>query len=203
MWTTKCVDDYWRLWVQALLNDHIEMLDGVDLWPFIYGGRSASQRGFGGYASWLVSLDAIKLNELIYMPQCSFIRPHTFFSVLASEEIGSDRGSTLPQFSAIKINLSCCICSMTYWEWESILWVSLNLRPWSPTPDVASLNSEKESIHQIKLIEYYHSLYNRGFSCDVITCQFCKSSYSWPPCGFPLSMARYRKIQQNVPLLFI
>ena len=42
---------------------------------------------------------------------------------------------------------------------------------------------------------------NRGVSCDVISSQFCKSSYSRLPCWFPLSMVRYRKTQQNVPLL--
>ena len=43
----------------------------------------------------------------------------------------------------------------------------------------------------------------RGLICDVISSQFCKSSYLWPPCWFPLYMARYWKIQQIVPLLFI
>ena len=33
----------------------------------------------------------------------------------------------------------------------------------------------------------------RGFSCDVISSQFCKSSYSRLPCWFPLSMERHRK----------
>ena len=41
----------------------------------------------------------------------------------------------------------------------------------------------------------------RGFSCDVISSQFCKSSYSRLPCWFPLYMEQYWKIQQNVPLL--
>ena len=44
---------------------------------------------------------------------------------------------------------------------------------------------------------------NRGFSCDVISSQFCKSSYSRPPCWFPLYMEVYWKIQQNLLLLFI
>ena len=32
-------------------------------------------------------------------------------------------------------------------------------------------------------------LYYRGFSCDVISSQFCKSSYSRPPCWFPIAWA--------------
>ena len=39
--------------------------------------------------------------------------------------------------------------------------------------------------------------------CFYFNSQFCKSSYSRPLCWFPLSMQRYRKTQQNVPLLFI
>ena len=39
---------------------------------------------------------------------------------------------------------------------------------------------------------------NREFSCDVTWSQFCKSSYL----RLPLSMARFRKMQQSVPLLF-
>ena len=38
---------------------------------------------------------------------------------------------------------------------------------------------------------------HRGFSCDVILSQFCKSSYSWLPCWFPLRMVWYWKTQQN------
>ena len=43
----------------------------------------------------------------------------------------------------------------------------------------------------------------RGFICDVISNQFCKSSYLLAPSWFPLRTRRYWKIQQNVPLLFI
>ena len=43
----------------------------------------------------------------------------------------------------------------------------------------------------------------RRFLCDVISSQFCKSSYSRPPCWFPFSMKGYWKIQQNVPLLYL
>ena len=32
---------------------------------------------------------------------------------------------------------------------------------------------------------------NRGFSCDIILSQFCKSSYLRPPCWFPYSMEQY------------
>ena len=28
---------------------------------------------------------------------------------------------------------------------------------------------------------------NRGFSCEIISIQFCKSSYSRPPCWFPFA----------------
>ena len=44
---------------------------------------------------------------------------------------------------------------------------------------------------------------SRRFSCDVISSQFCKSSYSRPPCWFPRITVRYWKIQPNVPELFI
>ena len=43
----------------------------------------------------------------------------------------------------------------------------------------------------------------RGFSCDVISSQFCKSSYSRPPCWFPVTTVRYWKTQPNVPELLI
>ena len=49
---------------------------------------------------------------------------------------------------------------------------------------------------------FQYSVNTTGFSGDVITSQFCKSSYSWPPCWFPFSMARHRKTQQNVLLGF-
>ena len=35
----------------------------------------------------------------------------------------------------------------------------------------------------------------RGFSCDVISSRFCKSSHFRPPCWFPLCMVQYRKIE--------
>ena len=38
----------------------------------------------------------------------------------------------------------------------------------------------------------------RRFSCDIISSQFCKSSYWQPPFWFPLYMERYCKIQQYV-----
>ena len=50
--------------------------------------------------------------------------------------------------------------------------------------------------------DHFAISYYRRFSCDVISSQFCKSSYWPPPCWFPLSMERYRKKQQNVPFLF-
>ena len=37
----------------------------------------------------------------------------------------------------------------------------------------------------------------RGFSCDVISCQFCKSSYLRPTCWFPFAwtgIAKYNKM---------
>ena len=62
----------------------------------------------------------------------------------------------------------------------------------------ACASNDMESVHKNSNI-----IHNRGFSCDVISSQFCKPSYSQPPCWFPLSMAWYRKTQQNVALLFI
>ena len=51
-------------------------------------------------------------------------------------------------------------------------------------------------------INIIYESYYRGFSSDVISSQFCKSLYLLPPCLFPLSMAWYRKKQQNVQLRF-
>ena len=45
----------------------------------------------------------------------------------------------------------------------------------------------------------YFRITNRGFSCDVISSQICNSLYTRPPCWLSLSMARYRKTQQNGP----
>ena len=44
-------------------------------------------------------------------------------------------------------------------------------------------------------------LKNRGFSCDIISSKFCKSSYSRPPCWFPVCMRRHWEKQQNIPYL--
>ena len=45
--------------------------------------------------------------------------------------------------------------------------------------------------------------HSREFSWDIIASEICQSSYSQPPCWFPLGMGLYLKIQQNVPLLFV
>ena len=47
---------------------------------------------------------------------------------------------------------------------------------------------------------------NRGFSCDVISSQFCKSLYLRRPCWFPLSIVWYwkkTKMSQNFHLVYI
>ena len=46
------------------------------------------------------------------------------------------------------------------------------------------------------------SIYS-GFSCDVISSKFCKSSYPRLPCWFPVHTGRYWEKQQNVPLFFM
>ena len=43
---------------------------------------------------------------------------------------------------------------------------------------------------------------NRGFSYDVISHKFCKSSYSWLPCWFPLSTGQYGKHNKLFCYLF-
>ena len=43
----------------------------------------------------------------------------------------------------------------------------------------------------------------RGFSCDIISSIFFKSSYRRPPCWFPLGMGRYWEKQQNVIFSFV
>ena len=40
---------------------------------------------------------------------------------------------------------------------------------------------------------------NRGFSCDVTSSKFCKSSFSRLPCWFPVHLWWYWEKQQNVP----
>ena len=42
--------------------------------------------------------------------------------------------------------------------------------------------------------------FNRGFSCDVISSQFCKSSFSQPPCWFLYAwpgIGKYNKMSRN------
>ena len=75
--------------------------------------------------------------------------------------------------------------------------------PWSflGSPIEQFLNRPIQQLRGLSFSSQVNPKY-RGFSCDVISSQFCKSSYSQLPCWFPLSIARYRKIQQNVPLLF-
>ena len=43
---------------------------------------------------------------------------------------------------------------------------------------------------------------SRGFSCDVISNQFCKSSYLGPPCWFPLYTELYWKKPTKWPVTF-
>ena len=50
---------------------------------------------------------------------------------------------------------------------------------------------------KIDLIWRHMKTLYRGFSCDVISRQFCKSSYSRPPCWFPFAwpgIAKYNKM---------
>ena len=44
---------------------------------------------------------------------------------------------------------------------------------------------------------------SKGFWCDVISSQFCKSSYSRPQCWFPVTTGRYKEIQQSVPVCLV
>ena len=61
-------------------------------------------------------------------------------------------------------------------------------------------NSRVNVILQIVSAHAHKS--SRAFSCDVISSQFCTSSYLRPPCWFPLSMARYGKTKQKCPVTF-
>ena len=59
------------------------------------------------------------------------------------------------------------------------------------------------------VVKYFHIFYifqksyYRGFSCEVISNKFCKSSYSRPPCWFPLRTGRHWKTQQNIPFYLV
>ena len=78
-----------------------------------------------------------------------------------------------------------CVNAMGRWPYcQSRMEVSHYLRIW-------------RDHHTLSLLREYRVKTTRGFSCDFISSQFCKSSYSRPPCWFPLYMERYRKIQQN------
>ena len=47
-------------------------------------------------------------------------------------------------------------------------------------------------------VDLHPTIQHRGFSCEVITSQFYKSSYLRPPCWFPPRTGGYWKTQQNV-----
>ena len=84
--------------------------------------------------------------------------------------------------------------------------VTFSLAPFAPLPPKQNDAGANTAFYYTKC-NYESKIvctqYNRGLSCDVISSQFCKSSYLHPPCWFPLSMAQYGKIQQTVLLLFI
>ena len=48
---------------------------------------------------------------------------------------------------------------------------------------------------KLMLCDRYHD--NRGFTCDIISSRFCKTSYLRPPCWFPLSSSRSMVLESS------
>ena len=54
----------------------------------------------------------------------------------------------------------------------------------------------------ISFLRWFPCLLYKGFSCDVISSLFCKSSHFRPPCWFPLPVVWYWKNNKTSPRSF-
>ena len=167
-------------------------------WHYVYKGGSLERPEKGGHQSgtypytynmWVLPLGHGWTNMTFL---CSWaFRSRLFFFVVSNLCMLNITGHALSRacaFITMNIIFYCLIFSVVdVFNKVPLLTVSLS-RYTSGGPKLrpACWNCQNKSKKYSIISDNY-----RGFSCDVISSKFCKSSYPWPPCWFPF--ARYWK----------